>query len=131
VAEHVAAPDSAACAVGAGEANSVKKRGRPEPPAGGAIVVGVAWYSKEAWEQLRDVASDPELLEPTYEDWVKMATASLSTVRGAGLEPEMIELDISRLVAWCREQRRPIDSAARAAFTAQMLRSRRGGFSGS
>ena len=53
-----------------------------------------------------------------------MASASLSEVRAAGLGPEVIELDISRLVAWCREQKRPIDSATRAAFTAQMLRSK-------
>ena len=104
-----------------------KKRGRRAPLAGGGIAVGVAWYSKEAWQQLRKVASDPELLEPTYEDWVEMATASLSEVRAAGLSPEMIEVDISRLVEWCREQKRPIESSARAAFAAQILRLKREG----
>jgi hypothetical protein len=34
-----------------------------------------------------------------------------------------VDIDLDNLVRWCRDEGRPLDSAARAAFTAERLRS--------
>jgi hypothetical protein len=99
-----------------------RSRRRKDRPRRTGVAVGVAWYSRASWEQLQRIASDPELLEPTYEEWVEMAEGALSKVRAACLFPEKVELDIGRLTEWCRKKKRPIDAAARAEFTAQSLR---------
>jgi hypothetical protein len=99
-----------------------KRRRRTRTREASGMAVGVGWYSREKWEQLRVVAADPEQLGPSYEEWLEMAEGSLADLAGSGLRPEKVELDIDKLVAWCKAQNRPIDAAARADFTSRYLR---------
>jgi hypothetical protein len=88
------------------------------------MVVGVAWYSRDEWERLRGMAADPEVLESTYEDWIRMATKSLGEMNAAGIFPEKVEINVDALASWCRERRRPLDASARASFASERLRLR-------
>ena len=45
--------------------------------------VGVAWYAEAEWQKLRQVAADPEVLEATYADWLKVVEKSLRPPRAA------------------------------------------------
>ena len=36
-------------------------------------ITGLAWYRREQWPSLREKAADPEDLEETYEEWLKIA----------------------------------------------------------
>ncbi len=83
---------------------------------------GVAWYDREQWERLRQVAADPERLEDSYEDWVAMAERAIRDIEATGLLIERVPVDTEELVAWCNERGRPIDGEARAEFAAQELR---------
>jgi hypothetical protein len=91
---------------------------------GDRMVVGVAWYSRDEWERLRGMAADPEVLESTYEDWIRMATKSLGEMNAAGIFPEKVEINVDALASWCRERRRPLDASARASFASERLRLR-------
>ena len=86
------------------------------------IATGVAWYDRQHWQRMRQVASDPERLEDSYEDWVAMAEQAIAELEEAGLLIEKVPVDTEELVAWCTEENRPIDRAARAEFAAQKLR---------
>ena len=35
--------------------------------------LGLAWYGREDWEQLREIADDRDKLDDTYEDWERQA----------------------------------------------------------
>jgi hypothetical protein len=35
--------------------------------------LGLAWYSREDWERLREIADDRDKLDDTYEDWERQA----------------------------------------------------------
>ena len=86
--------------------------------------VGAAWYERDQWERLRRVAADPERLEETYEEWVIMAARAMLMAADAGALIMKVPVNVRELIDWCIEQDRPIDSPARAEFTARLLRKR-------
>jgi hypothetical protein len=83
---------------------------------------GVAWYDRDQWQYLRDVAADPEVLEQSYDEWVAMAETAIRELEASGMIIERVSVNTTDLVAWCREQNRPIDGSARAEFAARQLR---------
>ena len=87
-------------------------------------VVGVAWYSRETWNQLRAVAPDSADLEPTYEAWVAVFERGFAQVRDAGVDPQRIEVEFPAFMEWCRSAGQPPDSGARAEFVSEQLRLR-------
>jgi len=89
--------------------------------------VGVAWYAEPEWQTLRQIAADPEILEPTYGEWLEVFEKGLRDLAAAGVVPERVEVRVADLRAWCEAQHRPLDGAARAAFAAEALRRRHEG----
>ena len=87
-------------------------------------VVGVAWYSRTTWTELRESAPDGTELEATYEDWLVVFENGLVKLRAAGLNPERVDVDLAAFRGWCGSVGRPLDSAARAAFVSEQLRHR-------
>jgi hypothetical protein len=86
--------------------------------------VGVAWYSEAEWMKLRQVAPDPEGLEPTYPEWVAMFEDGLRKLAEAGVAAERVEITVGALQTWCAQHGRALDSSARSALAAELLRQR-------
>lgn len=85
-------------------------------------VTGVAWYRREDWSRLREIASDRAKLDDSYEAWLAGAQKTLLELAVAGVAARRVNVDVDALVRWCRADGRPVDSAARAAFVADQLR---------
>lgn len=85
-------------------------------------VTGVAWYRREDWSRLREIASDRANLDDSYEAWLAGAQKTLLELAVAGVAARRVNVDVEALVRRCRAERRPVDSAARAAFVADQLR---------
>ena len=85
-------------------------------------VTGVAWYRREDWSRLREIASDRANLDDSYEAWLAGAQKTLLELAVAGVAARRVNVDVEALVQRCRAERRPVDSAARAAFVADQLR---------
>ena len=85
-------------------------------------VTGVAWYRREDWSRLREIASDRTNLDDSYEAWLAGAQKTLLDLAIAGVAARRVSVDIEALVRWCRAEGRPVDSAARAAVVADQLR---------
>ena len=83
---------------------------------------GVAWYDRDQWQRLRQVAADPERLEESYEEWIAMAERAIRDLEATGMLIERVPVDTEELIAWCNEQGRPIDGSARAEFASHQLR---------
>lgn len=98
---------------------------QPQWPAQGdrprSMMVGVAWFSPDQWERLRQVAADKKALHDTYDEWVADAFAALRNLERLGFAARPFEVDVDELLRWCREQRRKVDGAARSAFVAEKL----------
>lgn len=83
--------------------------------------VGIAWYSRQDWERLREIVDDPENLEETYEEWLEMAEAAIDQIRASGYRPETVPIAVDALVAWCDKEDRDLTGEARAEFAAELL----------
>jgi hypothetical protein len=82
--------------------------------------IAVAWYDPVQYERLREVASDPENLDDSFDDWHRGATRVLAELESKGTRVEKVPVDIEALVRWCREQARPVDGPARAEYAAML-----------
>ena len=83
--------------------------------------VGVAWYRKEQWPRLLEIADDREKLEDTYEDWVKIAEKTMGEMEALGLSLAKVDIDVEELLAWCQKRKIPVNGSARARFTSAKL----------
>lgn len=80
------------------------------------MIVGIAWFREDQWQWLRALAADPEALEPTHAAWVAIAEKTMRDLAKHGVTAQKVNVDVYALHAWCVEQRRPLDSAARAEY---------------
>jgi len=100
-----------------------RDRWEGSPPKGG-LKVGAARYSRDEWSKLREVASDPERLEQSYEAWLAMAEEQLQKLRKTGIEVERVDVRADDIVEWCTLKGRPVDGSSRAAFASELLGAR-------
>jgi len=94
---------------------------------GDDMATGICWYSAEQWARLREVASDPENLEETHEEWLAIMKRSLRDFREAGLPYQLVDIDVEELVSWCKRKGRPINGSSRAEYAAHLLQQRQEG----
>ncbi|GDY21336.1 hypothetical protein LBMAG56_26820 [Verrucomicrobiota bacterium] len=80
------------------------------------MIVGVAWFREDQWQWLRALAADPEVLEPTHAEWLAIAEKTMRDLAKHGVVAQKVTVDVYALHAWCVEQRRPLNSSARAEY---------------
>ncbi len=91
-----------------------------------SLEVGVAWYTADSWERIRNTATDPERFESTFEQWLVMAEDTLHNFVNAGVAPEKVMIDPEEFAASCKTRRKRNNAAARARFVSGKLRRDRG-----
>ena len=87
-----------------------------------SIVTGIAWYRRNQWTRLRELAADSDTLEESYDGWLAGAQKALLEMAVNGVRAQRVDVDVEALVRWCQAEGRRLDSAARAAYTALQLR---------
>ena len=85
------------------------------------VGIGIAWYRPEQWTMLRALASDPEVLEKTYAEWLNFAMKTMDELRKQGLLVRKIDVDVQELAAWCQSRDRVLDGEARANFVTEKM----------
>lgn len=85
-------------------------------------ILACAWYWPEQWKQLIMVSEDREDLENTYEEWHEQAEKTCIELIKNGCAPYKIDVDISKLVEWCKKEGIPINGEARAFYAAQQFK---------
>jgi hypothetical protein len=86
------------------------------------MVVGFAWYRPAQWLRIRDISSDADDLEDTYEEWLRLAEQKFAELRAAGLHVEKVDVDSERLILWCNERGLEMNAQARSSYAAETLR---------
>jgi hypothetical protein len=84
--------------------------------------VGIAWYTRETWTQLRELAEDRDALDDTFEEWERHAVDVIRELESAGRRIRKITINVDAAVTWCRQHGRRFDSASRSEYVAQLLR---------
>ena len=93
------------------------------------LVVGFAWYRPAQWQRVRDISSDADDLEDTYEQWLSLAEQKVTELKASGLRVEKVDLDSEQLIAWCNERGLEVNAQARSRYAADKLREIDGGTS--
>jgi hypothetical protein len=88
----------------------------------GDLQLGFAWYTRETWAQLCQLADDRDALDDTFEEWERQAINVVRELASAGRRIRKITIDVDAAVTWCRQHGRRFDSAARSEYVAQLLR---------
>ena len=101
------------------------KRRRQRNPS--TLVVGVAWFDREQWHQLCQVAADRSKLDDTFEEWEANARRALANLKSLGVNAEPFEVRVADLLQWCVERKLPVDGASRAEYVSFMLKRNRSG----
>jgi hypothetical protein len=85
------------------------------------LTIGVGWYTPESYSALLNVADDADDLPDTFEEWLKQAKKVIFTLRGEGLQPEQVFVNIDELMAWCRRRRVSLNGKNRADFVSEKV----------
>ena len=85
--------------------------------------LGLAWYTRQAWARLRELADDRDKLDDTFEDWERGAMAAIRDLESIGRQVHKVPIDVDALVAWCCAGGHRIDSAARTEYVVHLLKS--------
>ena len=83
--------------------------------------LGLAWYSREDGERLREIADDRDKLDDAYEDWERQALKLIHDLEAIGRRIQKVPINIETLIAWCRERKCRIDMAARTEYVSYLL----------
>ncbi len=79
-------------------------------------VLGIGFYRREQWPLLIETAIDSQLIEKTYDEWMEVLDSSIEKIRAAGLEPQLVDVDVEELLSFCRKEGLPNNAAARSKF---------------
>ena len=79
----------------------------------------IAWFRRDQWLLLKQKATDPEIIEDTYEEWEAEAERAVQQLIALGLPVKKIDVDIYELEEWCKANGLPMDGDARSGFAAE------------
>jgi hypothetical protein len=66
-------------------------------------------------------------MDDTFERWQSNAQNASRILRQSGYPVQMVDIDIAELIAWCKEEHRPIDGEARADFVQEKIQNSHSG----
>lgn len=92
----------------------------PRRPASQRVAFG--WYGAEQWGRLRELAADAAAIDLRYEEWLRSAEATLADLESRGIAVVKVPIDVEAAVRWSAAKGLPFNSAARAAFVAEVAR---------
>lgn len=95
-----------------------KKAGRPKKE---KMVMGIAWYRREQWPRLREISTDRNKLEDTYDEWLANVSKAFDLLRSQGVNPARVDIDTEELLEWCRNQHLPVNAGSRSRFTLEKV----------
>ena len=90
------------------------------------MVVGFAWFDRDQWRRLTEVAEDRSALDDTFEQWERNALDALRKLESQGQRIEKVHINVDALVSWCRGKGLPVNSRSRAQYVSTVLKQRDG-----
>jgi hypothetical protein len=85
-------------------------------------LLAVAWYRPEEYALLLALASDTASMAHNYDEWLAGVIKLMADLREQGIQVCKVDVSVRELAAWCEQQGRPIDGAARSEFAARKVR---------
>lgn len=88
--------------------------------------MAIPCYARDSYSRLLDIATDRDLLPPTFDAWVHEVERMSRAVIASGVTPVRVLIDPNLLVKWCAENGLDPDSLGRLAYAEKLLDDRQG-----
>ena len=82
---------------------------------------GLAWWTPDQWDCLKQISVDPDALDDTYRDWQRNVERLIKRFRREGATVVRVKVDLDELVAWCEEKGKPLNGEARSQYVTEKL----------
>jgi hypothetical protein len=85
--------------------------------------IGVPWFPRQGFDQLRSVMSDQHAIPDTFAEWDRMAQARFKELKKthAGIRVQKIIMEKEPFLAFCQDRGLQPDSRARAEYAAMVV----------
>lgn len=80
------------------------------------LVVGIPWYRREDWEELRSVLSDTRALPVSYGVWLRAAENVVDQTEKKGYRTIKVHIDPKVFPKWCQSRGLRADAKARRQY---------------
>lgn len=71
---------------------------------------------------MKSTASDSEVIEDTYQEWLQHATKLIKKLKKEGYDPVKIDFDVNEFNDWCQINMKVPNGDSRSEYTAHLLR---------
>jgi len=78
--------------------------------------IGVPWYRREVYRELRELFEDGDRLPRDYDQWLDSATQGFAQIQAQGGLVLKVYLDPRHFRSWCQERQLKPDFRARQQF---------------
>lgn len=86
------------------------------------LEVGIAYYTKESWQRLREQFPADTTLDTSYEDWLEGVGTFVQEAAVRGQKIRQVWIDVDELAKWCETNGRRMDNTARSEFVVTKLK---------
>ncbi|MBI5193797.1 MAG: hypothetical protein HZA08_10205 [Nitrospirae bacterium] len=86
------------------------------------INIGIASYREDQWGLLKSTASDPEVIENTYQEWLENTGRVIEDLKKNDYEPVKVDFDVKRFNDWCQINNKTPNGESRSEYVGHLLR---------
>lgn len=86
--------------------------------------IGIVWYTETEWKKMKEISSDSERLENSFEEWEKMSEKVLRDMKATGLIGEKVFINTNEFSIWCKIHSLPVDASSRSRYVSEILSKR-------
>jgi hypothetical protein len=86
-----------------------------------SMLVGITWYTKETWAQVKAAAVDPERFENSFVEWQAMAVSARRELQRSGATALEFHIIPQELFDWCVLNSKVNNAESRAEFVSEKL----------
>lgn len=83
--------------------------------------VGIGFYKREQWEKFKTTASDPQVFEDSYNEWLENFKNFVKNSEGVGVIVKMVVMDFDEFIGYCEKNDLKNTSESRAQFVSEKL----------
>jgi hypothetical protein len=86
-----------------------------------SMLVGITWYTKETWAQVKVNATDPDCFEKSFPEWEAMAVSARRELQRSGATALEFHIIPQELFDWCALNSKINNAESRAEFVSEKL----------
>lgn len=85
------------------------------------VNIGIGFYKREQWEKFKTTASDSQVFEDFYNEWLENFKNFVKNSEKGGVSVRMVVMDFDEFMGYCEKNDLKNTSESRAQFVSEKL----------